>query len=172
MKDWFIGTLLSGNRSIYEMAKKKFSEEERNQLKQAFALFDLDGNGFITNDELGTVLRKMGQEPTDEEIEQMIHEIDEDGDGTIDFDEFCELMENRMSNDNSEADIIEVFKVFDEDGSGNISGKELAHILSNLDEPLTPAEVQWIVNEADVDGDGTISFAEFKKMMLSCGAVR
>ena len=53
------------------MPKKTFSEEERNQLKQAFALFDLDGNGFITNDELGTVLRKMGQEPSDEEVQQM-----------------------------------------------------------------------------------------------------
>ena len=141
-------------------------------MKQAFALFDLDGNGFITNDELGTVLRKMGQEPTEEEIVQMINEIDEDGDRTIDFDEFCELMENRMSDENSEADIIEVFKVFDEDGSGNIGASELAHVLSNLDEPLTPAEVKWIVDEADVDGDGTISFDEFKKMMMSCGAVK
>ena len=155
------------------MAKDtKFSEEQKNQLKQAFALFDLDGNGYITNDELGTVLRKMGQEPTEEEIVQMINEIDEDGDGTIDFDEFCELMENRMSDENSEADIIEVFKVFDEDGSGNIGAAELAHVLSNLDEPLTPAEVKWIVDEADVDGDGTISFDEFKKMMMSCGAVK
>ena len=150
----------------------KFSEEQKNQLKQAFALFDLDGNGFITNDELGTVLRKMGQEPSDEEVQQMIAEIDEDGDGTIDFDEFCELMEKRMSDDNTEADIIEVFKVFDTDGSGNISSLELEHILTNLDEPLTQAEVQWIVGEADVDGDGTISFDEFKKMMMSCGAVR
>ena len=91
---------------------KKFTDEEISQLKQAFALFDLDCNGFITNDELGTVLRKMGQEPTDEEVAQMIAEIDEDGDGTIDFDEFCELMEKRMSDDSTEADIIEVFKVF------------------------------------------------------------
>ncbi len=44
--------------------------------------------------------------------------------------------------------------------------------LTNLDEPLTQAEVQWIVGEADIDGDGTISFDEFKKMMMSCGAVR
>ena len=151
---------------------KKFTDEEITQLKQAFALFDLDGNGYITNDELGTVLRKMGQEPTDEEVEQMIAEIDEDGDGTIDFEEFCELMEKRMSDDNTEADIIEVFKVFDNDGSGNISAAELKHILCNLEEPLTAGEVEWIVSEADIDGDGTISFDEFKKMMMSCGAVR
>ena len=59
------------------MPEKKFTDEEVAQLKQAFALFDLDGNGFITNDELGTVLRKMGQEPTDEEVDAMIAEIDE-----------------------------------------------------------------------------------------------
>ena len=154
------------------MPEKKFTDEEVAQLKQAFALFDLDGNGYITNDELGTVLRKMGQEPTDEEVDAMIAEIDEDGDGTIDFEEFCELMEKRMSDDSTEADIIEVFKVFDNDGSGNITAEELKHILCNLDEPLTQTEVDWIVDEADVDGDGTISFDEFKKMMMSCGAVR
>ena len=94
---------------------KKFTDEEITQLKQAFALFDLDGNGFITNDELGTVLRKMWQEPTDEEVEQMIAEIDEDGDGTIDFEEFCELMENRMSDDNIEADIIETSELINKE---------------------------------------------------------
>ena len=57
-------------------------------------------------------------------------------------------------------------------GSGNITAEELKHILCNLDEPLTQTEVDWIVDEADVDGDGTISFDEFKKMMMSCGAVR
>ena len=67
------------------MPEKKFTDEEVAQLKQAFALFDLDGNGFITNDELGTVLRKMGQEPTDEEVDAMIAEIDEDGDGAFDY---------------------------------------------------------------------------------------
>ena len=67
---------------IVRQCPKKFTDEEVVQLKQAFALFDLGGNGFITNDELGTVLRKMGQEPTDEEVDAMIAEIDEDGDGT------------------------------------------------------------------------------------------
>ena len=106
------------------------------------------------------------------ELMAALVKFDADASGTIDFEEFCELMEKRMSDDSTEADIIEVFKVFDTDGSGNISSEELKHILCNLDEPLTQMEVDWIVDEADVDGDGTISFDEFKKMMMKCGAVR
>ena len=43
---------------------KKFTDEQVAEFKQAFALFDTDGNGFVTTDELGTVMRSLGQKPT------------------------------------------------------------------------------------------------------------
>ena len=48
-------------------------------LKEAFKLFDKDGDGFISNTELGTVMRTLGQNPTDAEIKDIIHECDIDG---------------------------------------------------------------------------------------------
>jgi calmodulin len=55
-------------------------------------MFDKDGNGSVDTKELGQVMRSLGQNPTDEELEDMINEVDADGSGTIDFNEFLSLM--------------------------------------------------------------------------------
>ncbi len=80
-------------------------------------------------------------------------------------------MEMRMNESDEDQDIIEVFKVFDNDGNGYITAAELRHVMTNLDEPLTEEEVDAMINEAYIDGDGQISYEEFKKMMLASGAV-
>ena len=97
----------------------------------------------------------------------MIHLVDEDGDGTIDFEEFILLMEMKMNDSDEEQDIIEVFKVFDNDGNGYITAAELRHVMTNLEEKLTDEEIDEMINEADIDGDGQINYEEFVKMMMS-----
>lgn len=49
------------------------------EFRDAFELFDKDGDGFVTAVELGTVMRSLGLEPTDEELDDLVREIDEDG---------------------------------------------------------------------------------------------
>lgn len=49
------------------------------ELRETFLLFDKDGDGTVNSDELGTVMRQLGQEPSEEELRQMIAEVDEDG---------------------------------------------------------------------------------------------
>jgi calmodulin len=63
---------------------------------QAFSLFDKDGDGTITTKELGTVMRSLGQNPTEAELQDMINEVDADGNGTIDFPEFLSMMARKM----------------------------------------------------------------------------
>ena len=65
-----------------------WSEEQISEFKEAFALFDKDGDGTITLDELRTVMQSLGQAPTDQELIDMIKEVDADGNNEIDFDEF------------------------------------------------------------------------------------
>jgi Ca2+-binding EF-hand superfamily protein len=101
----------------------------------------------------------------------MINTVDADGDGTVDFEEFIQLMEMKMNDSDEEQDIIEVFKVFDNDGNGYITAAELRHVMTNLEEKLTDDEIDEMINEADIDGDGQISYNEFKKMMMETGAV-
>eukprot|EP00505_MAST-04D_sp_SCG-Rhode-Island_P005941 Stramenopile-MAST_4_protein_5941 len=56
----------------------KFSDEQIQELKQAFALFDVDGSGEVSTDELGTVLATLGQKVSEEELVEIIEEVDED----------------------------------------------------------------------------------------------
>jgi calmodulin len=100
----------------------------------------------------------------------MINEVDADGNGTIDFPEFLTMMARKMKDTDSAEEIKEAFKVFDKDGNGFISAAELRHIMTNLGEKLTDEEVDEMIREADVDGDGQINYDEFVDMMV--GGVR
>ena len=91
-----------------------------------------DGDGTITTKELGTVMRSLGQNPTEAELQDMINEVDADGNGTIDFPEFLTMMARKMRDTDSEEEIKEAFKVFDKDGNGFISAAELRHVMTNL----------------------------------------
>jgi len=63
--------------------------------------------------------------------------------------------------------ICEAFMVFDKDGNGFISAAELRHVMTNLGEKLTDEEVDEMIREADIDGDGQVNYEEFVTMMTS-----
>merc|ERR1712167_440585 len=89
-----------------------------------------DGDGTITTKELGTVMRSLGQNPTEAELQDMINEVDADGNGTIDFPDFLSLMARKMKDVDTEEELVEAFKVFDKDGNGFISAAELRHVMT------------------------------------------
>ena len=109
------------------------------------------GDGTVTTKELGTVMRSLGQNPTEAELQDMINEVDADGNGTIDFPEFSSLMARKMKDTDTEEELVEAFKVFDRDGNGFISAAELRHVMTNLGEKLTDEEVDEMIRETDVD---------------------
>merc|ERR1719246_119671 len=147
------------------MGDEQLTEEQIAEFKEAFSLFDKDGDGTITTKELGTVMRSLGQNPTEAELQDMINEVDADGNGTIDFPVFLSLMARKMKDTDTEEELVEAFKVFDRDGNGLISAAELRHVMTNLGEKLTDEEVDEMIREADVDGDGAINYQEFVRMM-------
>ena len=83
----------------------------------AFDLFDKDGDGTISTQELGIVIRSLGKAVTDQELQQMIDSVDEDQNGIIDFHEFLALMSSSMKEPEKKDEYAEAFKVFDRDNS-------------------------------------------------------
>jgi len=146
---------------------ENLSEEKIAEFRAAFELFDRDRDGTITTKELGTVMKNLGQNLSETELEEMIKQVDLDGNGTIDFKEFLGLMVRKMKDTDTEEELLEAFKVFDRDSNGFITSHELRHVMTSLGESLTPEEIEEMIKEADADGDGQINYDEFVKMMMS-----
>mmetsp|Transcript_1846 Transcript_1846/g.2841 ORF Transcript_1846/g.2841 Transcript_1846/m.2841 type:complete len:149 (+) Transcript_1846:120-566(+) len=135
--------------------------------KEAFSLFDKDGDGNITTKELGTVMRALGKSPTEAEVRQIIKEVDNDGRGVINFPEFVSIMSRDIRDFDNESDLKMAWKVFDKDNKGFISIAELRHVLANIGEKLSPEELDDLTKEADPESTGKVSYADFIKMMLA-----
>merc|ERR1712215_511230 len=149
------------NMDHNEMDKLRAAE-----FKEAFDEFDTDGSGTISPEELLGVLRAMGQNPTEDELLNLVLEVDVDGNGTIEFEEFLSMMKMKASEVDEEAELREAFKIFDRDNDGFISMKELKKVASMLGTMLTKEELDEFMAEADADGNGKLDYDEFVKMLL------
>jgi len=149
---------------------KDLTEEQISEFREAFELFDKDGDGTITTKELATVMRSLGQNPTEAELQDMINEVDIDGSGSIEFNEFLTMMSKKIKENESSNDIREAFRVFDRNGDGYISAEELSQVMSTLGENLTQDEIDEMIREADLDGDGKVGYDEFATMMSHKGS--
>ncbi|KAK4535281.1 hypothetical protein CDCA_CDCA04G1306 [Cyanidium caldarium] len=144
---------------------ESLSAEETAEFEEAFKLFDRDGDGKITVKELGTIMRSLGQTPTERQLQDMVAEVDADRSGTIDFSEFLSLMSRQLKDADAEEEVREAFAMFDKNNDGKISAEELQLVMAKLGEQLSPEEVQEMIREADLDGDGSIDYAEFAKLL-------
>ena len=99
----------------------------------------------------------------------MIAMADADGSGSIDFAEFVTLMAHNMTDEKSADDLKDAFAVFDRSGDGNISPDELQRIMINVGEPVSLEDVNAVIKQADVDGDGEIDFEEFVGIIVLGG---
>ena len=137
------------------------------EFKEAFDIFDVDGGGTITAEELGEVMKSLGQRPTRAQLEAMVREIDADGDGAIDFPEFLTMMLRKMNEGDPERELRDVFTVFDKDQSGTISADELKSVMKVIGEKLTEQEIEDAIRLADTTGDGEVDYDEFIAFVLS-----
>merc|ERR1712181_68946 len=135
----------------------ELTEEQVADFKEVFSLIDKNADGAITIKELGSTMRSMGQSPTDEELQEMIEEGDSNGNGTIEFSEFL----GKMAYSPSEKEIYNAFRVFDKDGNGFISPAELRYVMTKMGQVITDEEVDQMIQEADLDGDGQVNYREF-----------
>ena len=95
----------------------------------------------------------------------MIKEVDLNDNKVIDFNEFIYFMMKIMKGYDTEEELLESFKVLDRDGNGYVTAHELRNVMTNLCKETSTEEIEEMINEADIDGDGQIDYQEFVKMM-------
>merc|ERR1712224_374419 len=121
------------------------TEEQINDFKETFSSFDKDTDGTITTKELGTVMRSLGYNLAEAELQDILNEADTNGNGTVEFPEFLTMMASKMKDKDSEEQIKEEFHIFDIDGNGFISAAEFGHVMTNLREKLTDEQVDEMI---------------------------
>ena len=144
----------------------ELSPEQVDEFKEAFGMFDPNKSGLITKEGIATAMKSLGQNPTENELVEMMKEADLNGSGSIDFLEFLTMMAKKLKDAHREDELRELFRIFDKDGSGNIDADEVRHVLITIcGEKLTSEEVKELMKEADIDGNGEIDYQDFVMLM-------
>nr|ACN40674.1 unknown [Picea sitchensis] len=107
-------------REKHKGRKHGLTDQKRQEIKEAFELFDTDGSGTIDAKELNVAMRALGFEMTEEQIRQMIADVDKDGSGTIDFDEFAYMMTAKIGERDSREELTRAFREIDQDKNVSI----------------------------------------------------
>ncbi|ESO13161.1 hypothetical protein HELRODRAFT_159790 [Helobdella robusta] len=133
---------------------------------ETFSLFDNKGDGKIAVNQLGEVLRAMGQNPTEAEVKKC--SFNKEPESRISFETFLPILVTISKNKEAPKveDFIEGFRVFDKDQNGTIHSAELRHLLTNLGERLTDDEVNELL-QGHEDAQGNVNYEEFIKKVIT-----
>jgi len=122
---------------------------------------DKDGSGYLTLEELTTILRSKGYKESDAKIKTMFCTVDSTGDNKVSLEEYLTAMGEIPEKNHKEASMRSVFRSFDKDGSGTIDRTELETALKETGANLSPKELDRIIQLTDKDGTGTLDYEEF-----------
>ncbi|XP_072064765.1 calmodulin-like isoform X8 [Arachis hypogaea] len=93
---WNLEAILSQAEESFCFSNDALTEDQVAEFREAFSFIDKDHDGFISVDELATIIKSLEGNPTKEEIQHMISEVDIDGSGSIGFEEFINIMATKM----------------------------------------------------------------------------
>ena len=149
--------------------KQELTESQKQEIKDAFDLFDTSGSGTIEPKELKVALRALGFEPSKEDIQKLVEAFDKDESGTIDFHEFLAIMMKKMGETDQKDALDEAFHLFDKDGDGDITFEDLKAVAFELNETMTDEELMEMLKGASQNknaaGETAVSDQAFKQML-------
>jgi uncharacterized protein (DUF924 family)/Ca2+-binding EF-hand superfamily protein len=165
--------ILTQDDSLCETWKpvRWLSIKETAECQEAFRAFGKDGNGFFDLQELETVLSTTGKTYTKNKLCRAMDRISGmKGTNCITFEQFTALF-HANSGYTLEERARRRFNQLDKDGSGDISLDELKRCIQGIDDLVTTAEIEQMLEVCDSDRNGTVSFEEFLAMMKECAAL-
>ena len=141
--------------------QEQLLDEQKQEIYEAFSLFDMNNDGYLDFHELKVAMRALGFDLPKNEILDLIDQYDRDNRRQMQYDDFFLIMGERIVSRDPLDEIRRAFKLFDEDNTGKISLKNLRRVAKELGENLTDEELRAMIEEFDLDGDGEINEQEF-----------
>jgi len=146
--------------------REHLTEAQKIEYKEAFAIFDKNGDGSISRDELKVVLDALGTNTTEENLDKLIMEVDMDNNGEIDYDEFLLMMYRQAQgvSSNKEAEVRKAFSIFERDGW--VKTGDLIKVLCSLgDSPTNPTDLDELLTNVEKTPDGLVKFDDLVRVL-------
>ncbi|CAG2112399.1 unnamed protein product, partial [Medioppia subpectinata] len=146
----------------------KLKPIDETQLRTAFQLFDTNRDGRVNEEEMKSMLNRLGISVGDQIIKQLLSEASKTGDGLITESEFTNWLSKIKTHKETdvEEDLKAAFSVFDIDKNGYITKDELKSAMQLMGETITDRDLDQLLSATDIDKDGKINYEEFIKILL------
>jgi Ca2+-binding EF-hand superfamily protein len=141
----------------------------KEDIKEVFSLFDLQGSNRISTNKLGDCLRALGYAPSNSQIQVLIQKNDPNSEGFISLETLFSILDSpsdQYTTVCSKDVILRGFKALDKDGSGTIAINEIKHLLMNIGEKLTETEVDELLSHVPQTKDGCIKYEDLLQTVL------
>jgi calmodulin len=136
--------------------------------KEAFQIFDKHSEGYISSNELGTIMSSLGFNISDEDLNEITNIYDNDqNNNMIDFISFLGIISKKKENIYKEEDLIDAFRIFDKEGNGKISSKELLYVMMSSGEDFNENYIKELISESSMEHDEFIDYQKFVKLLIS-----
>jgi myosin light chain 6 len=147
-----------------------FTEDQVEDIKDGFDLYDRTGEGKLFFNQVGDLIRGLGFKPTNKDVAGVLGnpKKEEMNTKTCNFDEFLGFVKSiaETQQEGTFEDFVEGLRVFDKEGNGTVMGAEIRHVLATLGEKLTVEEVEIIFEGAE-DANGQIHYENFIKGLMA-----
>jgi len=146
-------------------SRPELSDEQKQEIKEAFELFDTDKDQRLDYHELKVAMRALGFDLKKPEVLKLLRDHDKTGESLMSFEDFVKIMSERITSRDPLDEIRRAFHLFDSDNTGKINVRDLRRVAKEIGENLDDEELQAMIEEFDLDQDGEINEREFIAIM-------
>ena len=150
-----------------QQPKYELNELQIAEIREIFTLFDKNSDGLVNTSELGTIVRALSLNPTEQEVDSMKKSVDPNNTGSFDQNSLISLIGRRARETDTLDSLIDALRVFDQDKDGKLSVEEFKYAMTSLGEQMKPDEVEEIITDTELIYDGYLYIEEFAKMMMN-----
>ena len=143
----------------------RFTKEQIREFNDAFSMFDTKDLGYIEASEIREMLKTIGYNPTDDNLEKLTIIVDEDNNSKIEFHEFINIIASLESDEKHQKEAEDAFNAFDYMGKGFIPSEDISAAIMFIMEKMTQAEKDAVVHHFKLKPNRKVYFAEFKEML-------